>query len=136
MPSLKHKSHPPRPHSADRRKLSTLIPPVPVAAALAVVVDVTGAFGNNQTIWFFDRPVTIVPGGTFEAFTIREDGGPLIHFGASALQLTPQTVRITLSGPPADMGNGWFWEISRSPTSIRSTEGGAVKPEYGDLSGL
>jgi hypothetical protein len=99
----------------------------------ANVIEVTGSFGDDQTVWMFDQPVTILSGATWSMFTIREDGGPVVRTGASAVQLSPTTIRIAMDLPPEDFGNGWFWELTSVPAKVKTVEGGNVLAGGGDL---
>jgi hypothetical protein len=116
----------PRPH----RKRPA---PAPAPAVAATVVEVTGSFGDDQTVWTFDRPVTILPGATFAMFSVRDEAGAQTCLGVSAVQLTSTTIRILMNAAIEDFGNGWFWELLSVPPKVKTTDGADVTPGEGDL---
>jgi hypothetical protein len=112
------------------RPRATAPPIIPIPAN---VILVTGSFGDVQTIWHFDQPIVILPGATFEMFTLREDGGPEQTIGVSGVLLDPLTLRVTMNVAPQDFGNGWFWELLSVPPMVKTLDGAAVHPGGGDL---
>ncbi len=122
-------------HRRKRRGIPTAspAPPPPVSATVTLV---TAQFTNEHTVWTFDQPVTILPGSVasdWAVFTIFDETGAQTCVGASALQLSPTTIRITLDSAPEDFGNGWFWEVLSVPAKVQTTSGGAVNVGEGDV---
>jgi hypothetical protein len=120
----------PRPGGRKRPERTAPVPPVPPAAN---VIEVTGSFGDDQTVWTFDQPVTIESGATWGMFTLHEDGGAQERTGVSATQLSPTTIRVTMNAPPEDLGNGWFWILTSIPPKVKTSTGADVTPGAGDL---
>jgi hypothetical protein len=117
-----------------RRRLGRTSPsPTPPPPVPANVLFVSGSFGDDQTLWTFDQPVTVLAGATWEMFTLHEDGGEEERVGVSAVQLTGTTLRITMNAPPEDFGNGWFWVLTSVPLKVKTTGGAAINAGEGDL---
>ena len=107
-----------------------LDPPPP---ANVTEVDIT--FGEQETVWHFDQPVSVesgATGGTWGLFRLREDGGSGAAAGVTGVATGAQTVKVTMDAAPQDNGNGWLWELSSIPPKLVTPLGGHVAAAGGD----
>ena len=105
-----------------------LDPPPP---ANVTEVDIT--FGETDTVWHFDQPVTIQSGASWGMFALAEDGGSGAASGVAGVATGAQTVKVTMDAAPQDNGNGWLWNVNSVPPKVVTPLGGLVAVGGGDV---